>query len=156
MTQLLHKLTCDFPELTFMLGKEFYWSPQKQAVYHPQIASESDIWSLLHETSHAILNHQSFQSDFQLLALEREAWEHAKKLARNYNIAIDNDHIEDCLDTYRDWLHKRSVCPNCSVKSLQAAPNRYQCLNCATAWHVSPSQRCRPYRRTARRAQIAT
>lgn len=147
MEALISRLTIDHPGLTFLLSKDFYWSAKSQTVYYAHNGLSSDTWSLLHEASHALLNHNSFHSDFQLLTMEMEAWEKAKELAAHYEITIDTDHIEDCLDTYRDWLHKRSLCPNCAIKSLQTSPNQYKCLNCATSWQVSKTQKCRPYRR---------
>jgi len=147
METLLRVLQKDFPELTFKAANDFYWSPKEQSVYYTNVNKhQSDIWSLLHETSHGILNHKTFVTDFELLQLELAAWEKAKELAARYDITINTNHIEDCLDTYRDWLHKRSLCPSCSVKSLQEDANTYRCLNCNTAWHVSANRHCRPYR----------
>ncbi len=151
MEILLKTLRKDFPHIGFTLAEDFYWSPREQSVYYKNAKRQSDLWSLLHETSHGILGHQNFHTDFELLQLEIAAWEKAKELANNYKITIDINHIEDCLDTYRDWLHKRSLCPACNVKSLQEDSNTYKCINCATAWQVSDSRLCRPYR-----ARIAT
>ncbi len=146
MEKVLDKLGSDFPELIFSPAKEFYWSPQDKTVYYAVSTQLSDSWTLLHEASHGLLNHQTYTSDFELLRLEIAAWEKAKQLAKKYRIAIDTDHIEDCLDTYRDWLHKRSLCPTCGVKSLQKDERTYGCLNCDTIWHVSNNRFCRPYR----------
>lgn len=146
METLLKALRQDFPNLTFKTSDDFYWSPKEQSVYYAHTKRQSDIWSLLHEASHGILGHQTFVTDFELLQLELAAWEKAKELAIKYNITINPDHVEDCLDTYRDWLHKRSLCPSCSVKSLQEGASTYRCLNCSTAWRVSANRHCRPYR----------
>lgn len=146
MVTLLKLLSKSFPEISFTKGSCFYWSPSDKVVYYAPIKQEKDSWTLLHETSHGILGHTNYGSDFELLKLEREAWEKAKYLAKDYNIIIDENHIEDCLDTYRDWLHKRSLCPKCDVKSLQSSDNTYGCLNCGTTWRVSGSRLCRPYR----------
>ena len=82
-----------------------------------------------------------------LLKLEVEAWEKAKEVALKLDIKIDPNHIEDCLDTYRDWLYKRSVCPKCSNKSLQQSDfNHYECFNCHMRWRVTTSRFCRTYR----------
>jgi hypothetical protein len=146
METLLKSLRKDFPAIGFESAEEFYWSPKDKNVYYKDAKHSSDLWSLLHETSHGVLNHQTFGTDFELLQLELAAWEKAKELAVAYSITIDTDHIEDCLDTYRDWLHKRSLCPECSLKSLQEDHDTYRCLNCATSWHVSANRLCRPYR----------
>lgn len=146
MEALLRTLRQDFPRLSFKTSDDFYWSPQEQSVYYANAKQKSDVWSLLHETSHGILDHQTFVTDFELLQLELAAWVKAKELALRYDIIIDTNHIEDCLDTYRDWLHKRSLCPSCGVKSLQESVSTYHCLNCNTAWRVSANRHCRPYR----------
>jgi IrrE N-terminal-like domain len=146
MATLLSELTNRYSALKFKKGKSFYWSPREQIVYHSDIENEADTWTLLHETSHGLLQHTNYASDFELLRLELAAWEKAKKLAAEHGITINNDHIEDCLDTYRDWLHKRSLCPICNVKSLQISNDSYGCMNCSTTWRVSKSRLCRPYR----------
>ncbi len=146
METLLKLLQRDFPHLTFKAGADFFWSPKEQSVYFTNTQKPSDIWSLLHETSHGLLGHKTFTTDFELLQIELAAWEKAKELANHYQITIDTDHIEDCLDTYRDWLHKRSLCPTCGIKSLQENTSTYRCINCNTAWRVSNNRHCRPYR----------
>ena len=146
MEQLLNTLRATYPTLTFSEGPEFCWSPKEQIVYYAPETSCTDIWSLLHEVSHGILQHRTYRTDFELLRLEISAWEKARSLARDHEIEIDDDHIEDCLDTYRDWLHKRSLCPACGIKSLQIEEGLYGCLNCAANWKVSNNRLCRPYR----------
>ncbi len=150
MEALLNTLRKDYPTLSFKTAKTFYWSPKDHCIYYANSKKPASLWSLLHETSHGILNHRTFGTDFELLQLELEAWEKAKELAKTYSITIDTNHIEDCLDTYRDWLHKRSLCPGCKVKSLQQDTDTYRCFNCDTTWRVSGNRLCRPYR-----AQIA-
>lgn len=146
MDSVLSSLSKDFPHLLFKTGQDFYWSPKDKTIYYLMTPRVSDCWTLLHEASHGLLNHKTYTSDFELLQLEVAAWQKAKELAERYCIDIDNDHIEDCLDTYRDWLHKRSLCPTCGVKSLQKDEKTYGCLNCDTTWQVSTSRFCRPYR----------
>jgi predicted RNA-binding Zn-ribbon protein involved in translation (DUF1610 family) len=60
--------------------------------------------------------------------------------------ALNPDHIQDCLDTYRDWLHRRSRCPTCGMHVLQDKSNSYKCFNCGTSWQVSGRRFARPYR----------
>lgn len=146
MDTLLKKIAADFPQLSFKCGPEFYWSPQEKTIYYTKDASPTAPWTLLHEVSHGVLNHQTFLSDFQLLQLELAAWVKAKELAIKYAIEIEENHIEDCLDTYRDWLHKRSLCPGCCIKSLQTSPGVYTCFNCNKEWRVSTNRLGRPYR----------
>lgn len=146
MDTLLKQVITDFPGLHFSEGREFYWSPREKTVYYTQENHFTTPWTLLHEISHGLLEHKTFTSDFELLQLELAAWIKAKELASTYDVLIEENHIEDCLDTYRDWLHKRSVCPGCSTKSLQQTPGVYSCLNCSKEWRVSSNRLCRPYR----------
>jgi hypothetical protein len=70
----------------------------------------------------------------------------AVKIGRKYRIKLDNNHIQDCLDTYRDWLHRRSKCPTCGMHVLQKDVRTYQCFNCDASWRVSAGRFARPYR----------
>ena len=141
------QLKDDFPVVTFTPSSQFFWSPKDQTVfYDTKKDSKIASWALLHELSHGLLGHTTYKSDFELLRLEVAAWDKAGELAATYDIAIDQDHIQDCLDTYRDWLHARSECPSCTEHGLQKNSTTYLCLNCHTEWHVSSERFCRPYR----------
>lgn len=150
MEQVVDTLRTHFPAITYRPGEVFYWSPASREVFYvPEPTDSSGIWSLLHETAHAILNHQSYRADFELIKMEVAAWEQAKILAAELGVTINEDHIQDCLDTYRDWLCARSICPYCSSRALQQADLQYyQCFNCHTRWRVTPSRFCRAYRAT--------
>ncbi len=149
MLQLLENLHKDYPDLTFSQGDSFYWSPKDRVITYANQSTQPEVssWSLLHEVSHALLGHSQYETDFELVQLEVEAWQYASTLADNYHIKINPEHIQDCLDTYRDWLHRRSSCPSCSTVSTQENTRTYRCFNCKTTWHVSNSRFCRPYRR---------
>jgi hypothetical protein len=136
------------PNTELVSGDSFFWSPkQNKITYNKNLIEDSvGIWSMLHEAAHATMNHTSYSSDLELLKLEVEAWDEAKKLAKQLDLAIDENHIQNCLDTYRDWLHGRSTCPNCKIVCLQSTSTLYYCHNCHTSWHVSSSRFCRPYR----------
>lgn len=147
MEKLLKKLQQDYPELTFTEGESFCWSPQTRQVFYAIDTTPCGPWAILHETAHALLDHTRYSLDFELLRMEVAAWEHAKELAKRYGVSIDEDHVQDCLDSYRDWLYKRSICPMCGTKSIQQDQElRYQCFNCHSAWGVAASRFCRPYR----------
>lgn len=149
MRELLAKLQADYPAIGFVEGGAFSWSPKDQTVTYKPASTQPEVacWSLLHEISHGILGHTTYQTDFELVTLEVEAWEKARRIAKHYDLRIDSEHIQDCLDTYRDWLHRRSTCPNCSTVSMQKDTKTYMCFNCKAEWHVSSSRFCRPYRR---------
>lgn len=150
MQKLLAKLKLTYPQLRFTAGNQFCWSPETSEIFYNKSANGLQaIWSLLHETGHALLEHESYKADFELVKLEVAAWEKAISIAKTLNISIDEDHIQDCLDTYRDWLYKRSICPNCLTKCLQQDDHsHYHCFNCHTLWRVSTSRFCRAYRST--------
>ncbi len=146
---LLSKLQESYPEIKFVSGNDFIWSPKDNRVEYVNKSLPTDIgkWALIHEVAHADLKHISFEDDFSLLQLEIAAWRKAREIAKIYDMEIDSEHIEDCLDTYRDWLHNRSTCPKCGVVSLQGKNNTYTCFNCRTSWKVPNSQVCRVTRR---------
>jgi hypothetical protein len=157
MEQIIAKLGARFPELRFTPGKQFYWSPETGEIsYEAKGHDKKAIWSLLHETGHALLDHRSYQADVELLKLEVAAWERARELAADLGLTINDDHIQNSLDTYRDWLHKRSICPSCGTKCLQQGDFvHYRCFNCHTVWKVSANRFCRAYRRRKDVPQLA-
>lgn len=148
MQTLLKQLKRDFPQFRFAKGDTFSWSSRKKEIHYPAIPPDPAHapWSLLHELGHALLGHTTYQTDFELLKLEAAAWARAADLGTKYGHEIDPDHIQDCLDTYRDWLHQRSACPSCGITSLQRDQHTYCCYNCNTQWRVSRTRLCRPYR----------
>lgn len=143
-------LQCEdtFTKLVFKTANDFYWSPKHSAVFYniDKLSTETGQWSLFHEIAHGMLDHTNFKNDFELLRFELEAWETAKGLAIEFGIQIKQEHVEDCLDSYRDWLYARSTCTVCQLSSLQVSPHEYRCLNCNNSWQVSASRFCRPYR----------
>lgn len=149
MTDVVAALLSAYPHLTFTPGKAFSWSPGTQEIFFvPGKNGKAAAWSLLHETGHALLNHRVYRSDFELLKMEVAAWAQAQKIGKSQGIIIPDGHIQDCLDTYRDWLYRRSLCPNCSISSPQESQFSYRCYNCWATWRVSPSRFCRTYRST--------
>ena len=100
---------------------------------------------LLHEIAHAKLGHKNYQYDVQLIEMERSAWEYAvDTLAPKYGLALsmDDDNVQDSLDSYRDWLHKRSLCPQCGAVGLQGTSSSYKCINCHSEWRVNQAKSC--------------
>jgi hypothetical protein len=156
MDKLIAELQSKFPALRFTPGKQFCWSPETGEIFYKANArGKQATWSLLHETGHALLEHHGYKADFELLRLEAAAWERAHELAAGLGLAIDEDHVQDCLDTYRDWLHKRSICPSCTTKCLQQGDFvHYRCFNCHTVWRVTASRFCRAYRSTKNVPQL--
>ncbi len=145
---MVDQLKAMFPAVTFIPGEMFSWSPDEHKITYNQDDSQcKDQWALLHETGHALLNHASYSNDYELIEMEVAAWEKAKEIAAKIGTTIEEGHIQDCLDSYRDWLYKRSICPSCGTKTIQSDQcNSYSCFNCHSGWQVSPSRFCRSYR----------
>ncbi len=132
--------------LTLRQGEIFGWDHTACAItYNP--AHPAAIANLLHEFGHATLDHQSYQRDIELIAMERAAWDRAKVLGQELGIALDTDTVEDALDTYRDWLHARATCPTCTAAGIQTDGMLYTCLACHTTWHVNEARTCALRRR---------
>jgi hypothetical protein len=144
-SELVETLKQDYPKFAFNIGKQEQWSPKKNTIFYNPNKS---CFGLLHELAHALLDHSNYQNDFELIKLESDAWEMAAKIGQKYGIKIDDDYIQNCLDTYRDWLHRRSACPSCGTHVLQSNSNNYHCFNCDTSWRVSSGKFVRAYRKT--------
>ena len=148
MSQLLNSVLDAFPDLHFEEADSFYWSPDKNVVFYTTTADPtSDFYSLCHEVAHTLLGHATYSSDIELLRLEMAAWNHAHNVAQRLHQQIPAEHIEACLDTYRDWLFTRSQCPRCNAVGIQQGQREYACFNCHTSWSVGQSRFCRTYRR---------
>jgi ribosomal protein L37AE/L43A len=143
-SSLTKRIAQDYPHLQLVIGDEYRWSPRTQSITHP---ATYDPALLLHEVAHALLEHDMFALDITLLKKERAAWEYAESaLAKHYGITITNEQREDALDTYREWLHMRSLCPTCKMTAIQQKTGVYQCSTCKRQWRVGRSADKRIYR----------
>lgn len=134
----LAKLRADFAQFEFVRDEAFYWNFEKNSIFY---AEEPNFEAkILHELGHALCGHRNFEQDIDLLKIELEAWEKAKIVALEYGVKISQNLIEDHLDTYRDWLHRRSLCPNCLVNGFQQSDLTYKCPACETVWQVNDSR----------------
>lgn len=141
MSWLIHKLKTDYPSFTFSESEDFSWSAHQQTVsYNPHLPHAPLL--LLHEVSHALLDHHEYRRDIELISMEVAAWEKAQKLASMYGIQPNEDVTQDHLDTYRDWLHSRSTCPDCKATGYQTASVQYQCPACTHRWKVNEARVC--------------
>lgn len=132
-----------FPELKFERGKSLMWNPTSASITFPSANSIDVVFGLIHEIAHAKLGHHSFQHDIELLKMERDAWNQASEIAvSKFGLKIDADYIEDCLDSYRDWLYKRSLCPQCHLSGFQVNNHEYSCPHCQIDWKVPVSRLC--------------
>lgn len=137
---ITHKIIKDFPQFHFEPASHFKWSPATDTIRYD--TSSDTLLGLLHELGHALLGHTRYQHDIELLAMERAAWDKARILALSYNLIWNEDDIQTDLDTYRDWLHKRSICPHCQASGVQIQSSIYQCLACHSRWHVNQAKTC--------------
>lgn len=145
----IERLGKDYPHFSFKPGRQDHWSPRNKTItYNLDSEGQKLFYGILHELAHAELNHSTYSSDFELIKLETEAWNLAAKIGQEYGVIISEDHIQNCLDTYRDWLHRRSACPTCGTHVIQKDSQNYQCYNCQTSWQVSSGRFARPYRKT--------
>lgn len=126
--RLIDKLKGDFPDFKFVTGKKFAFRPPKTIVIGPE-EPQSDLL-LLHELGHAISGHRDFKVDVGRLKMEVEAWEKAQELADKYGVKFDMEVMEGELDTYRDWLHQKSRCPDCGLTRFETPDGIYHCPRC--------------------------
>ena len=113
--RLVTRLQNDYPMFEFVASDKARWSPTEQKIY--------------------------YTNDSQI---EREAWNVAIELAPTYGLNIDNDVVERALDTYRDWLHQRSLCPKCGQTGIQNIKTlSYSCPNCQRAWRATAGKNTR-------------
>lgn len=127
--KLAARLAADYPELRFRVGKKFMFRPPRTVIMEASGVSRWEL-QLLHEVGHALSGHRDFRTDPERLKMEREAWERARGLAATYNIRYDEEFVEGALDTYRDWLHQRSACPECGLTRYQTQDGRWHCPGC--------------------------
>lgn len=132
-----------FPDLKFESGNALMWNPSTTSITYPAVDNIDVVYGLVHEIAHAKLDHHSFQHDIELLKMERDAWNQASEIAKSkFGLKIDSDYIEDCLDSYRDWLYKRSLCPQCHLSGFQVNNHEYSCPHCLIDWKVPVSRLC--------------
>jgi predicted RecB family nuclease len=139
---LLDKLTASHPGYTFSSGDHFRWAPSSlEITYDP--ADKHVKEHTLHELAHALLDHNDYDRDIQLITMERDAWQYAKEmLGPEYKVIITDTTIQNSLDTYRDWLHARSTCPNCHATGMQHKKQHYRCVACQHTWRVNDARVC--------------
>lgn len=141
MSSLIHKLKTTHSDISFLEAEQFSWSPRNRTVFYNAEQPHASLL-LLHELSHALLGHADYRRDIELIAMETAAWEGAKEHAETYNVRLNDDVVQDHLDTYREWLHARSTCPNCSANGYQVEKFEYECPACSHRWRVNEARLC--------------
>lgn len=135
---LKSKLAKDFPDINFEKSNRACWSPTNRTVYY-----DDSIDNLIHELGHAMLGHNTFSQDIELIHIERDAWEQAQIISKIYKVNIHEDTVENAIDNYREWIHRRSLCPNCRQTGIQSQKDlNYYCINCNTHWKANDARSC--------------
>lgn len=142
---LLQQVQSDFLDISFKSSDTFYWTSDEQTIYYDSQA-ENAAWSLLHELGHMVHDHSTYNSDSRLVRMEVEAWEAAIKFGTKYGVNIDEEYVQDCIDSYRNWQYARSKCPKCEQAGVEPKSGQYKCFNCGNSWRVTDSRFCRAYR----------
>lgn len=124
----LDKIRVDFPEFRFIVGKKFTFRPPRTIAVDPEEQNAKLL--LMHELGHALLGHREFKTDVRRIKMESEAWEKARELCDKYGVKYDEEVAQTELDTYRDWLHKKSRCPECGLTRFQTKDGDYHCPRC--------------------------
>jgi len=140
-SSLVNTLQRDFPQFIFTAANDFRWSTVEQRIFYTSNLNNDPY--LLHELAHGLLNHSHYKRDIQLLEMERDAWNYATStLSKRYSIQIEEEVVQDSLDSYRDWLHARSTCPYCTAVGIQTHIKQYSCLACNRKWLVNDARAC--------------
>lgn len=138
MQKLIKQLSKDYPDLQITAGERYQFSPPNHLYYVPDDADHSPAEAkllLLHELGHYLTGEYDYASDIELLEIEAKAWAHARDLCSKYRLDYDEDFAEDRLDSYRDYLHYASLCPDCQLAGYQDKTGKYHCPLCAKTWH---------------------
>lgn len=140
-----------YPQFIFKEAIDFSWIPNKKIIYYNSTDKQA-LSLLIHEVSHALLEHNQHASDIDLIRIEQEAWTFAQNLAKQFNISITDEIIQLNLDTYRDWIHKRSICPKCRSTGFQIKATTYKCPACDNKWLVNQAKDHRLIRKNIKSA----
>ena len=140
-SSLIQTLSAAHPEYTFTEASDFFWDPNTKTVHYSPAHPNAPAL-LLHELAHGLLAHAGYERDVALLSMEAAAWETATQLGAKYGVPVSDATIQDHLDTYRDWMHARSTCPDCTATGYQTAPAAYTCPACSHVWRVNEARVC--------------
>jgi len=127
-TNFLRKIKKTYPNLTFKEGARFSFRPKTTIIFNPSMKNFELL--LLHELGHALNGDFSYKTDIERLKIEVSAWKTAKSLAKTFEIPFSEDFMESELDSYRDWLHKKSLCKSCGLTCYQTSDGTYHCPHC--------------------------
>ena len=124
----LETLKKSYPDFSFKPGRKFLFRP-KTSIFYLE-TNENFRLLLLHELSHALLGHFSFDRSLERLQIERDAWEKTRALCEELNVPFDNSLAEAELNTYRDWVHQKTLCKTCGLSCLEVSSESLYCPFC--------------------------
>jgi hypothetical protein len=133
------EIIASYPEQKFLPAGYFAYDASDDVInYDPVMLKTIDgKLALLHEICHAVLGHFHYRFDFELFAMEMDAWNLTRKLASKHQLSINEAYINECMESYQEWLTKRGTCPKCDEFNMQSVPNQFKCYRCHTRWKVS-------------------
>lgn len=128
-----------YPKQHFLPAGYFAYDASEDIVnYDPnRLHNNAGKLALLHEVAHSLLGHFHYRFDFELYAMEMDAWNKTRSLANKHKIKINENYIRECMDSYDAWLTQRGTCPKCGEFNMQSVPNIFQCFRCRTRWEVN-------------------
>ena len=128
---LLERLSRDYPNLKFVEGARFSFRPPKTIVIGPDEGEKTPML-LFHELGHALSKKYSYALKIERLKIEVAAWQAGKEAYQKYPELPpwDDEFVEDALDTYRDWLHNKSICKTCGLTMYQTPDKSWLCPFC--------------------------
>ena len=134
-TDFLNELKSEFGQFNFIPGKRFKWKYPKSVYFEENSAYPFEYFAILtlHELGHGLCKHKDYKTDVERLRIESEAWQRAKTLIsehKNWGLKYDEDFVENELDSYRDWLHQKSLCKTCGLTRYQTEDGVYHCPQC--------------------------
>ena len=124
-----------YPEFTFRPGRKFLFRPPK-SIYYLE-SDENFRFLLLHELSHALLGHFSFSRSLERLQIERDAWAKTRELCSLHSITFNEELAEIELNTYRDWVHQKTLCKHCGLSCLEVSSESLYCPFCQNEYKKS-------------------
>lgn len=117
-----------YPNVIFRSGSRFRFHPPK-TIYYVSSAENFKLL-ILHELGHALINKNDYKTDIERLKIEQKAWTKAKEITISLNLDFDESFAEQKLDSYRDWLHKKSTCKKCGLTRFETPDGVYHCPHC--------------------------
>lgn len=141
----IKRLERDFPEVDFRWDRKKFSYQMRNGKKVVSLGEPQPYFGLLalHELGHALCGHKDYSTHVARLKIESEAWERAKTVYSEYqkeakqNASLaeilpewDEVLVQEKLDTYRDWLHQKSLCKRCNLTMYQTSDGKYHCPRC--------------------------